>query len=168
MANGTAISKYIGRDSRRNSNELDRTTERLTTNLRHAEHFAQTKYRQTKSSNLWIIVVKKCETLQMISTNKYGEPILSVQLWISRFYHEVNLALGGLLKISKKKIHCWTLSTEQLLSMVFRRVIIDRLWAVSPYIFANCCSIGRSGVPSSFREAADISFRTGLLTSGTH
>jgi len=42
--------------------------------------------------------------------------------------------------------------------MVFRRVlstyrvIIDRLWAVSPYIFANCCSVGRSIVPS-FREA---------------
>ena len=38
--------------------------------------------------------------------------------------------------------------------MVFRRVlstyrvIIDRLWAVSPYIFANCCSVGRSVVPS--------------------
>ena len=28
------------------------------------------------------------------------------------------------------------------------RVIIDRLWAVSPYIFANCCSVGRSVVPS--------------------
>ena len=43
--------------------------------------------------------------------------------------------------------------------MVFRRVlstyrvIIDQLWAVSPYIFANCCSVGRSVVPSSFREA---------------
>jgi len=33
------------------------------------------------------------------------------------------------------------------------RVIIDRLWAVSPYIFANCCSVGRSVVQSSFREA---------------
>jgi len=38
--------------------------------------------------------------------------------------------------------------------MVFRRVlstyrvIIDRLWTVSPYIFANCCSVGRFVVPS--------------------
>ena len=38
--------------------------------------------------------------------------------------------------------------------MVLRRVlsiyqaIIDRLWAASPYIFANCCSVGRSVVPS--------------------
>jgi len=28
------------------------------------------------------------------------------------------------------------------------RVIIDRLWAVSPYIFANCCFVGRFVVPS--------------------
>ena len=46
-ADGTAISKYIGRDSRRNSNKLDRTTERPTKNLWRAEHFAQTKYRET-------------------------------------------------------------------------------------------------------------------------
>ena len=44
--------------------------------------------------------------------------------------------------------------TVELFNMVFRRVlstyrvIIDRLWAVSPYIFANCCSVGRSVVPS--------------------
>jgi len=55
-----------------------------------------------------------------------GEPMLSVQLWIIRFTVELFI---------------------QLLSMVFRRVlstyrvIIDRLWAVSPYIFANCCSV---------------------------
>ena len=50
--------------------------------------------------------------------------------------------------------------------MVFRRVlstyrvIIDRLWAVSPYIFANCCSVGRTVVPSSFREAVAETYYT--------
>ena len=31
------------------------------------------------------------------------------------------------------------------------RVIIERLAAVSPYIFANCCSVGHSAVTSSYR-----------------
>ena len=74
-ADDTAISKYIGRGSRRNSNKLDRATERPTIRARD----------------------------QRSTVNQ--------------------------------EIHCWTL---QLLSMVFRRVlntyrvIIDRLWAVSP------------------------------------
>jgi len=55
----------------------------------------------------------------------------------------------------------WPMNSE-LLSMVFcqvlrnYRVIIEQLSAVSPYIFANCCSVGRFVVTSSSREAEVI------------
>ena len=45
---------------------------------------AQTNYRETKSSDLWITVIKKCETIQMISSDK-------INYIISLFKQETNL-----------------------------------------------------------------------------
>ena len=84
-ADGTAVSKYIGRGSRRNSNKLDRTTERPTIRANQCSRSA--------------FNCESGDSLLNSSTTVHGIP-------------------SG-----------------------FEYLIIDRLWAVSPYIFANCCYV---------------------------